>query len=275
MIIPDRVDQGVTGAAAAQVNIGNYIIAEWATNVLGARPVVNPTVLTTAEHTPWTWQMQSNELKGLQPVDFPGQPHGDATATNSNVEGIYHPYFALNIPAYGGETVAFYVTMEQAASGNGQAYCTVWYGQEGDQMPSSYDPLPGVQRYGVMGAITACGAAGARAGPAAFNVVGGEAITEVYGTLGGTTWAAAEAKDGIWELNSSGFASSPLRYGSAGSAAPALGAGMFYGHVEMTKESVYVPIDRYTVIDSYFDNNPSAVNTDYWMAGVQFIRPGE
>ena len=276
MILTDRVDQAAA-AAAGQTNIGAIITPEWAGNILGARPVLSPTTLTTAETGPWTWQLNCNEIKGMLPIDFPGQPRGNATAAAAGIVGIKHPYFALNIgPIYGGETINYYVTVEDAETGTAQSYCTFWFGEgTSDMMPASYDPLPGVQRYGVMGAITNAGAAGARSAAAQINVTGGSAITEVYGVIASENWAAGDARDGIFEMQSTGFATSPIFYGSPGSAAPALGAGQFYGHCEMAKEPLYLPIDRYTVIQSYFNGNPTSLATDDWMAGVQFIRPGE
>ena len=276
MILPDRVDQAAVIAAAGQAAVGTITTPEWSTIMLGIRPVLTPTVLTTAETNPWTWQLNCNELKGMLPVDFPGQPTGNATATASGIPGIRHPYFPLNVqPLKGGEKVNFFVTKEVAHTGLAQAYATFWFGEPGDEMPSSYDPMPGVQRYGQMGAYTACGAAGARSAAAQWTITGGDAITELYGYIASTVWVAGDARDGLFQLESTGFEASPIFYGSPGSAAPALGTGQFYGHVEMCKEPVYMPIDRYTVIRSFFEGNPTSLATDYWQAGVQFIRPGE
>ncbi|GAG96126.1 unnamed protein product, partial [marine sediment metagenome] len=259
--------------------IGSFTIPEWCRMVLGIRPVVSSQVATTAQCDPWTWQLQCVELKGIGPIDFPGQWRGVGDAANSEVMSIDHQFFPLNIGSIaGGEVVTFYVTAEQIMTGAADAYATVWYGESGDQLPSSYDPLPGVQRYGMMGPITASGAAQARATAAAnIQVIGGFALTEEYGCIGGNAAAAAggDCLSGIFELQSSAFAASPIRYGSRGTACGWLGAGVEVGHVKMTREPLYMTIDRYCVIEQHFNSDTTAVATDQWQVGVQFIRPGE
>jgi hypothetical protein len=276
MIIPDTVAAGAIGAAAAQTNIGNFVIAEWASNLMGIKPYMNPTAITTAEKSPCTWQLGSNEVKGFLPLDGPMQWTGTPIATNSSIEGFENPYFPINArPIYGGETVTLYITAELAITGNAQGGVTVWYGQEGDLMPAHLDPIPDRQRYYVSGAIGACAAGAARSAAIQFNVVGGEFLTELYGNCQGTTMGVSDPKGGVFELVSSGFASSPLTYYS-GSSTPYIGTGMGNGMSPMAKVPCAMPIDRMTVIDSYFTGAHAAMlATDDWEVAVQFIRPGE
>jgi len=278
MILPDFVAEAATGAAAAPVNIGNFIVAEWASTILGFRPSFCTTVSTPGESGMWTWQLQSNEVKGMLPIDFVGQPVGaHGIAANNDSYSYVNHYQPLNItPIYGGETVAFWVDLEDANAGDGQAAATVWYGQPGDQMPAHWDPLPGTQRYGLASPWTAAGAIGARSGVAQFNVVGGESIIRVDMVMASAAASiAGDAITGQFELQSTGFASSPMRF-TCGSVTPAIvGTGEQRQAPIMTRDIVYMPIDRYCVIDAYHDSNATAFATDYWQVDVEFLRPGE
>jgi len=275
MIILDRVAQGAVGTGAAQVTIGSFTAAEWSDKIMGIKPAANLLGLTADTGLDWTWQLSSNEVKGMQPIDGPGSWSGSPDATNAQITQSHSEFFPLNVPIFGGESVDFLVTMEAAAAANGTAYCTLWYGNAGDALPASYDPLPGRQRYYLSGTITAAAAGAATATGTAYNVVGGSALTEVYGNISKDAVAAADPMQGTFRLESSGFDASPVRYGGEHGIPPALGTLLGTNAANMTRHALYMPIDRYTVIQDYFEGFTNMVNTDDWQTGVQFIRPGE
>ena len=123
---------------------------------------------------------------------------------------------------------------------------------------------------------TAAGAIGARSGVAQFNVVGGESIIRVDMVMASAAASiAGDAITGQFELQSTGFASSPMRFTARGVTPAIVGTGENRMVPVMTRDVVFMPIDRYCVIDAYHDSNPTAFATDYWQVDVEFIRPGE
>lgn len=272
MILSDVVAQFAIGTGTGATT-GTIVVPEWADRVLAIRPVCAHAYPTDATGVDWSWKLSSNELIGFTPVIALGPWGPSADATNSSCNMPPMETFPLNIPAHGGETITYSNVVESAVAANGYGSATFWFGNAGDVMPSYVDPLPGVQRFGAIGTFTASGAAGAKATGTAYTIVGARAIVEANGCLSEDAIAEKDPCDGMFELSSHGFASSPIKF-AAHPIAATLGTTTMLagGPVPMTRVPLMMPVDRYCVIQDYFKANAASVNTDDWQTGVWFVR---
>jgi hypothetical protein len=258
-----------TGVAEIQLGGASQKAPEWAKEFLGfagGGALVTPTA---AEGSLASVRVASNDFS-CYPSTVPAIISAGAIATVTSPASMPLEYWPCDWPIHGGDAYDIYATSAVACTAAPYFGTTQWFGDGDGIMPSRHDAYPHVPRFHTgSGAVATASVAQALT---AYTITGAKAITQLHGYLISTAGTASRDEVGRIQLNSNGFFTSPVEFGTE-PLQGFLGTTMANGVSKVTRSDVMLPCSPTTIINPVcYQDSVTAVTTARGYSGVTFIR---